>query len=60
VVYGAGTVGGRPTIGVFGADGQLAYVIFIESDGGEVSAIRDFRYVPYLARELRFVPDAAE
>jgi len=57
--FRAGTVEGRPTVGVFGADGQLAYVIFIESDDGRVSAIRDFRYVPYMARELRFVPDAA-
>lgn len=46
---------GRHVIGVFrdGSD-KPAYVILLESDGGRVSFIRDYRYVPYMASELEF------
>lgn len=62
LVFRAGTCEGRSAIGVFrvaqGAPEALAYVILVESENGRVTFIRDFRYVPYLARELEFVPDA--
>lgn len=55
-----GTVEGRAAIGVFrGEPEALAYVVFVEIEDGRVAFIRDFRYVPYLARELVFVPDGA-
>ena len=49
-----GTVEGRDAVGVF-RDAALQYVVLLETEGGKVSFIRDFRYVPYLARELEFV-----
>lgn len=55
-----GTVEGRAAIGVFrGEPEALAYVVLVEIEEGRVVFIRDFRYVPYLARELAFVPDDA-
>ena len=54
--FRAGTCEGRSAIGVF-RDGTLAYVVLLESADGRISFIRDFRYVPYLARELRFTSD---
>lgn len=61
LVFRAGTCEGRSAIGVFrvadGAPETLAYVILVESENGRVSFIRDFRYVPYLARELELVLD---
>jgi RNA polymerase sigma factor (sigma-70 family) len=61
LVFRTGTCEGRSAIGAFrvadGAPETLAYVILVESENGRVSFIRDFRYVPYLARELEFVPD---
>jgi RNA polymerase sigma-70 factor (ECF subfamily) len=61
LVFRTGTCEGRSAIGVFrvteAAPEALAYVILVESEGDRVSFIRDFRYVPYLARELHFVPD---
>jgi len=53
-----GTCEGRDAIGVFrGSPPALAYVVLLELDASErVSLIRDFRYVPYLAAELSFVP----
>lgn len=61
LVFRSGTCEGRSAIGVFrvadGAPETLAYIILVESEDGRVSSIRDFRYVPYLARELAFVPD---
>jgi RNA polymerase sigma factor (sigma-70 family) len=53
LVYAVGRVEGRPAVGVFRA-GALAYVVLLEIEDGRVSLIRDFRYVPYLARELAF------
>jgi RNA polymerase sigma-70 factor, ECF subfamily len=32
-----------------------AYFILLESSGGRVSLLRDFRYIPYIARDARFV-----
>jgi RNA polymerase sigma-70 factor (ECF subfamily) len=46
-------VEGRDAIGVYGRGVQdLRYVILLEVRDGQVALIRDFRYVPYLAREL--------
>jgi hypothetical protein len=33
-----------------------AYFILVDRDGGKVSTIRDFRYVPYIATEAEFDP----
>jgi hypothetical protein len=33
-----------------------AYFILLKSSGGRVSLLRDFRYIPYIARDARFVP----
>jgi RNA polymerase sigma-70 factor (ECF subfamily) len=38
---------------VAGAD-RPSYFILLEVDGGRVTAIRDFRYVPYIAAEAEF------
>jgi RNA polymerase sigma-70 factor (ECF subfamily) len=55
-VFRLGRVEGRAAIGVFrGEPEALAYVIFVELEGGRVASIRDFRYVPYMAREIEFV-----
>jgi RNA polymerase sigma-70 factor (ECF subfamily) len=53
LVFELGRVEGRPAIGAF-RSGRLAYVILVEIENGEVAFIRDFRYVPYMARELAF------
>jgi RNA polymerase sigma-70 factor (ECF subfamily) len=54
-----GTVDGRDAIGVFrGAPEALAFVILVELEGERVTRIRDFRYVPYMARDVVFVPVA--
>lgn len=34
-----------------------ASIILLESEGGRVSFIRDFRYVAHPAAELTFIPD---
>jgi len=53
-----GRVEGRPAIGVFrGEPLELDYVVLVELEGDRVAFIRDYRYVPYLARELAFVAD---
>jgi RNA polymerase sigma factor (sigma-70 family) len=52
-----GVAEGRDVIGVFrGEAAQPAYVILLDFDGGQVSLIRDYRYVPYVAEELTFQP----
>ncbi len=51
LTFRAVAVEGRDAVGVFRA-GTLVYVVLVEFDDGRVRAIRDFRYVPYLAREL--------
>lgn len=50
-----GSAEGRDVVGVFRGDGdQPAYLILLDFDGDRVSLIRDYRYVPYVAEELRF------
>ncbi len=52
----AGTVDGVPAIAMFrsASSSQPAYFILLESDAGGISLIRDFRYVPYIAKDARF------
>jgi RNA polymerase sigma-70 factor (ECF subfamily) len=52
----AGTVDGVPAIAMFrsASSSQPAYFILLESDTGGISLIRDFRYVPYIAKDARF------
>ena len=49
-----GSVDGRPALLVFAAPHETdpGYFILLEWVGDKVSLIRDFRYVPYLAREI--------
>ena len=51
-----GSAEGRDVIGVFrgAAATRPAYVILIDVDGDQVSLIRDYRYIPYMADELSF------
>jgi RNA polymerase sigma-70 factor (ECF subfamily) len=50
-----GRAEGRDVIGAFrGASARPAYVILVDFDGDEVSLIRDYRYIPYIADELQF------
>jgi RNA polymerase sigma-70 factor (ECF subfamily) len=51
LTFRAVVVEGRDAVGVFRA-GTLVYVVLVAFDDGRVREIRDFRYVPYLAREL--------
>ncbi|MBK7582953.1 MAG: sigma-70 family RNA polymerase sigma factor [Myxococcales bacterium] len=54
----SGRCEGREALGAFRGDSLgPEYVILLESRAGRVSLIRDFRYVPYLSRELTFVAD---
>ncbi|MBL8947307.1 MAG: sigma-70 family RNA polymerase sigma factor [Myxococcales bacterium] len=49
---------GREVLGVFRSGGASPeYIIVLESEGGRVSFIRDFRYVPYMAELLEFVEE---
>jgi RNA polymerase sigma-70 factor, ECF subfamily len=52
----AGFVDGVPAIAMFipPASATPAYFILLEWDGGRVSLIRDFRYVPYIATDAHF------
>lgn len=54
----AGFVDGAPAIAMFSpaSSGKPAYFVLLETEGGRVSLIRDFRYVPYIARDARFSP----
>lgn len=55
----SGSCEGRACIGVFrGAASTPESLVFLESEGGRVSFIRDYRYVPYLVSQLEFVVDA--
>jgi RNA polymerase sigma factor (sigma-70 family) len=55
-----GTIEGRAALFVLGAgDDRPAYFIFLEWKGEQVSLIRDFRYAPYVAREIEIERDAA-
>lgn len=54
-----GRAEGRDVIGVFrGVFGpgatRPAYVIVVDSAGEQISSIRDYRYIPYVADELQF------
>jgi RNA polymerase sigma-70 factor (ECF subfamily) len=52
----AGSVDGVPAIAIFRPSSSAvpAYFMLLESSGGRVSLIRDFRYVPYIADDARF------
>ncbi len=54
----AGCVDDVPAIAVFSpaSSAEPAYFILLESSGDTISLIRDFRYVPYIAEDARFVP----
>jgi RNA polymerase sigma factor (sigma-70 family) len=52
-----GSAEGRDVIGAFRGDAaRPEYVILVDFDGAEVSLIRDYRYIPYVAAELQFEP----
>ncbi len=52
-----GTLEGRPALLVHaGDDPRPAYFILLEWDGDRVSAIRDYRYVEYVATEAELAP----
>jgi RNA polymerase sigma-70 factor, ECF subfamily len=52
----AGFVDGVPAIAMFSpaSSNVPAYFVLLETEGDRVSLIRDFRYVPYIARDGRF------
>ena len=52
----AGFVDGVPAIAMFSpaSSRQPSYFVVLETDAGRISLIRDFRYVPYIARDARF------
>ena len=53
-----GTVDGIAAVGVFtpASSERPSYFMVIEWDGEKVRSIRDFRYVPYIARDAHFEP----
>jgi RNA polymerase sigma-70 factor (ECF subfamily) len=53
-----GRVEGRLALGVRSpaTSEQPSYFVFLEWHDGRVTRIRDYRYVPYVAREARFEP----
>lgn len=55
----AGFVDGVPAIAMFtpASSNVPAYFVLLETEGGRVSLIRDFRYVPYIARDGHFSPE---
>lgn len=58
VLLRPGRCGDTHVLGVFrGAATAPAYVIVLESENGKISFIRDYRYVPYMADDLEFVPE---
>ena len=52
----AGFVDGVPAVAIFrpASSTEPAYFILLESTGGRISHIRDFRYVPYIAVDACF------
>ena len=52
-----GWVDGVAALGVFrgGKPGSPAYYVLVEGEGPRIALIRDFRYVPYIARGSRFI-----
>lgn len=55
----AGFVDGVPAIAMFSpaSSREPSYFILLETDAGRISVIRDFRYVPYIAKEARYSPE---
>lgn len=53
-----GWLDGRQVLGVYRASGDARPDYFVELtfEGGRIAFIRDFRYVPYIAREADFRP----
>ncbi len=53
---------GRNVLAAYVGDSQTAaYFVLVEFEGGRVTSIRDFRYVPYITRDATFRPfDPAE
>jgi RNA polymerase sigma factor (sigma-70 family) len=51
-----GFVDGIPGIAMFrpASSPKPTYFILLESSGGEITLVRDFRYVPYIAADARF------
>lgn len=51
-----GFVDGVPAIAMFSpaSSDEPAYFVLLETESGRVSLVRDYRYVPYIAREARF------
>ncbi len=58
----AGFADGVPAIAMFRPASSTvpAYFILLESSGETISLIRDFRYVPYIAEDARFVASQGE
>jgi RNA polymerase sigma factor (sigma-70 family) len=54
----AGFVGSVPVIAMFHrpSDPEPAYFVLLETSAGQISFIRDFRYVPYIAKDAVFSP----
>jgi RNA polymerase sigma-70 factor (ECF subfamily) len=52
----AGFVDGIPAVAMFSpaSSDEPAYFVLLETDGDRVSLVRDYRYVPYIARDARF------
>jgi RNA polymerase sigma-70 factor (ECF subfamily) len=53
-----GFVDGVPAIAMFSpaSSREPAYFVLLETENGRVSLVRDFRYVPYIAKDARFKP----
>ena len=56
----AGFVEGVAAIAMFSpaSSHEPAYFVLLETQAGRISRVRDFRYVPYIARDARFSPDS--
>ncbi|MBV9056456.1 MAG: sigma-70 family RNA polymerase sigma factor [Candidatus Eremiobacteraeota bacterium] len=57
----AGIVDGVPAIAMFAPASSTtpAYFIVLETEAGRISLVRDFRYVPYIARDASYSPAGA-
>ena len=51
----AGALEGRPAIAVYRAAPTPEYFMLLEWEAGRVTAIRDFKYVPYIGNSAQFV-----
>jgi RNA polymerase sigma factor (sigma-70 family) len=51
-----GFVDGTPVVAIFrpSSSSSPAYFILLEASGGQISLVRDFRYVPYIANDANF------